>query len=342
MAPGEETAQHGISEAAAARIAQLESEIEERRAEISRLRGDAAQDHASDAASSLHHSLAEIISTWERMSSGRQQQQRKFHNLDSDYAVIDLDAPPSIIYTSSFDSGESRNPSPSPRTMPVEASAPVKSVGTEETDSTSRSTWESSLDEREATLEKVALSDTEIIRKMKDMLWEIVRERNVDAESSSRLQRKVQELEAENALQSDKNLVLRAECARLHDAAVAMEAKSSYQENVIGFLKADMMSLLVAKRAVERDLDAKLLNRDATIANLERSFLENVEESMKVITDLGAQNSSLEDQVEELRAEAVKLRLRSRMLEEEKEAAEEAMRTELQLLCIEKSHYDIL
>lgn len=90
------------------------------------------------------------------------------------------------------------------------------------------------------------------------------------------------------------------------------------------------------------EVGVKLSNRDETIADLEASYKENADQLKKIIVSLGARSSQLEDKIEELKVENLKLQVRSEMLEEEKRMSEESMKTQLQLLYIENSCHDIL
>ena len=57
--------------------------------------------------------------------------------------------------------------------------------------------------------------------------------------------------------------------------------------------------------------------------------IENVDHPRRMITALKVCSSSLEDKIEELKAENVRLRFRSQMLENEKRTVEEETKTEL-------------
>lgn len=103
-----------------------------------------------------------------------------------------------------------------------------------------------------------------------------------------------------------------------------------------------MVKLLFASRTSIDQMKAGLVHRDETIAALEASFQENAAKSQRIVTELGVRNSTLEDQIEELRAENVRVRIGSRMMEEETKLAEEAMNTEMQLFYIEHSRHEIL
>jgi hypothetical protein len=55
----------------------------------------------------------------------------------------------------------------------------------------------------------------------------------------------------------------------------------------------------------------------------------------QIIIVLGKHNSTLDDQIEEIKAENENLRVRHQLIEEEKRMAVEAMKTELELLYLE-------
>ena len=121
-----------------------------------------------------------------------------------------------------------------------------------------------------------------------------------------------------------------------------LESRSSSQENIIEFLKAKLVTLLVSKRMVEDELNTDIERRDITISNIKSSCEEKADRSQRTITALEARSSSLEDQIEDLKAENVRLRVRSQILEEEKRKAEDEMKTEMQLLYIETGRHEIL
>ena len=121
-----------------------------------------------------------------------------------------------------------------------------------------------------------------------------------------------------------------------------LESRSSSQENIIEFLKAKLVTLLVSKRMVEDELNTDIERRDITISNIKSSCEEKADRSQRTITALEARSSSLEDQIEDLKAANVRLRVRSQILEEEKRKAEDEMKTEMQLLYIETGRHEIL
>jgi len=188
------------------------------------------------------------------------------------------------------------------------------------------------------TLNTVIYSDTDIIKKMKDTLQKLVLERKAVQSNQAR----IEELESKLSLQEDKNKALEAECARLLEAILTLDGHSSSQENTIAYLKSEMVNMLLKKQLDEKAMDKEIDERDTTIANLKRSFKEETDTSQKTIKHLGAKASSLEDEVEELRAENVKLRIHAMLMQEEKELKEKEMQKEMQLLYIETSRHEIL
>ena len=82
-------------------------------------------------------------------------------------------------------------------------------------------------------------------------------------------------------------------------------------------------------------INAELANCNTTIANLKILFTENADQLKQIIIVLGKHNSTLEDQIEEIKADHENLRVRHQLIEEEKRMAVEAMKTELELLYLE-------
>jgi predicted ribosome quality control (RQC) complex YloA/Tae2 family protein len=82
-------------------------------------------------------------------------------------------------------------------------------------------------------------------------------------------------------------------------------------------------------------INAELANCNTTIANLKILFTENADQLKQIIIVLGKHNSTLDDQIEEIKAENENLRVRHQLIEEEKRMAVEAMKTELELLYLE-------
>ena len=89
--------------------------------------------------------------------------------------------------------------------------------------------------------------------------------------------------------------------------------------------------LLISNKTEEEELSRELDIRDVTIANIKNSFKH-----------MSEKNSSLEDELEMLRAENTKLQVKSLMIEEKAAVVEEEMRKELQLAYIENSSFDVL
>eukprot|EP00584_Thalassiosira_punctigera_P013849 CAMPEP_0172554302 /NCGR_PEP_ID=MMETSP1067-20121228/53979_1 /TAXON_ID=265564 ORGANISM="Thalassiosira punctigera, Strain Tpunct2005C2" /NCGR_SAMPLE_ID=MMETSP1067 /ASSEMBLY_ACC=CAM_ASM_000444 /LENGTH=284 /DNA_ID=CAMNT_0013342641 /DNA_START=99 /DNA_END=953 /DNA_ORIENTATION=- len=101
------------------------------------------------------------------------------------------------------------------------------------------------------------------------------------------------------------------------------------------------------KAIEERDLKIKTLegaiSSDTKIMKkmkdtIERLSMEllSAKKTQQMYKALGSRSSSLEDEIEELKVENLKLRVSSQMLEEEKERIEKEMQTELALLQIER------
>ena len=91
-------------------------------------------------------------------------------------------------------------------------------------------------------------------------------------------------------------------------------------------------------------LNTELQRRNKAIHELRSSSEENADRSQQMITDLEASSSCLEDQIEKLKVENVRLRVTSQMLKEEKDMAEEemkALKTDVQSYYIDNSHYGI-
>jgi len=362
------------------RMAHLESEIETRRAEISQLQittqGQASKDDYSKPhkkSESLHQSLEELIFLWEQQLTNRTSENKMPLQSKGSASAIDgdtcystdigIDGPPDLIYTTSSDSDETRNPPSgldyttssdsdeirnppsSPRTTVLaNFLQPFSSSGRKlfESQSPDSETTNEERDEKIVSLEGVISSDTEIIKKMKDTMAAMLFTLEETESNASFLQMTVEELESTISMQSKQNGTTKDECVRLQRCITSLEDHSSTQENVIEFLKAEMVNLLVSKQMVEKHLNTDLDRRGVMVSDLERLCKDKAEESQSVINNLEIRNSSLEDQIEDLKAENVRLQVGSQMLKEESRMAEEALKTELQLYYIENSHHDIL
>lgn len=319
---------------------------------------------------SLHQSLDELILLWEhRLTTHRSEDKTPLQTKRSTSAIDDGDAlyssdidisgppdliyttssesdgPPDLVYTTSSDSDETRDPPSSPKTTvlahflqpfgssrrkKIEPQPPVSETTKEERDQ--KIEW----------LEGVISSDTEIIKKMKDTMERMVCELEETESNATFLQMIAEELESTIAMQSKQNGTIKNECARLQSSIKHLEDHSSAQENAIEFLKAEMVNLLVAKQLVEKHLNKDLERRGAMISDLEWLCKDKEHRSQSVIKDLKVRNSSLEDEIENLKAENVRLQVGSQILEEESRLAEEALKIELQLCHIENSYHDIL
>lgn len=124
------------------------------------------------------------------------------------------------------------------------------------------------------------------------------------------------------------NNMLQTEIKRLLEVVSTLDSRISYQDNTIEFIKSEMCNLLISNKTEEEELSKELDLRDATIANLKNSFKH-----------MSERNSSLEDELERLRAENTKLQVKSLMIEEKAAVVEEEMRKELQLAYIENSSF---
>lgn len=308
-----------------------------------------------DKPESLYHSLDDLIVLWEeRLSKGGSDneiisQPKKssvdFHG-DTRHST-DIDDPPAIVSTASSDSDETRDGPPSPShnifTMFQPFVSPGREPGSAVTQLQESKRMIEERDQKIESLEAVIHSDIEIIKKMKSTIEKMVDTRIAEGKSRPATRKTIpEELEYTLALQENQNEVLEEQCTSFQDTIKGLEAKNSSQENVIEFLKSQLVTLLVTKRMVEEELGSELENRDTVMANLETSFKENAKQSQRMIMDLGSRNSSLEDQIEGLKAENVRLRLTSQIMEEEKRMSEQAMQTEMQLFYIENNRHEIL
>jgi len=349
------------------KIAQLEAEIsklregiaEEEEEEISIIDEDEVV--ATEEDDSLHE-MEYLIQLWEARLAKSTEQENNLSGLP------DI---PNLVYVSSMETDltddtpgydlpapEDRNPAYSPRDVMVDINENVpprprnifrsKSDVTNsyvmKNDPVSSPKWkvlEKMIEERDnniETLNTVIYSDTDIIKKMKDTLQKLVLERKAVQSNQAR----VEELESKLYLQEKKKKALEAECSRLLEAMLTLDGHSSSQENTIAYLKSEMVNMLLKKQLDEKAMDKEIDERDTTIANLKSSYKEEADTSQKTIKHLGVKASSLEDQVEELRAENVKLRIHAMLMQEEKELKEKEMQKEMQLLYIETSRHEIL
>jgi len=350
------------------KIAQLEAEIsklregieeeEEEEEEISIIDEDEVVATGED--DSLHE-MEYLIQLWEARLAKSTEQENNLSGLP------DI---PNLVYISSMETDltedtpvrdlpEDRNPAYSPRDVMTNIDENVpprpRNIFRSKSDVTnsyvmkndpvlSSPKWkvlEQMIEERDnniETLNTVIYSDTDMIKKMKDTLQKLVLERKALQSNQAR----VEELESKLSLLEQKNKALEAECARLLEAMLTLDGHSSSQENTIAYLKSEMVNMLLKKQLDEKAMDKEIDQRDTTIANLKSSFTEEKDISQKTIKHLGAKASNLEDKVEELRAENVKLRIHAMMMQEEKELNEKEMQKEMQLLYIETSRHEIL
>lgn len=346
------------------KIAQLEAEISklregiEEEEEISIIDEDEVV--ATEDDDSLHE-MKYLIQLWEARLAKSTEQENNLSGLP------DI---PNLVYVSSMETDltddtpardlpEDRNPAYSPRDVMANIDENVpprpRNIFRSKSDVTnsymmkndpvlSSPKWkvlEQMIEERDnniETLNTVIYSDTDMIKKMKDTLQKLVLERKAVQSNQAR----VEELESKLSLQEEENKALEAECERLLEAMLTLDGHSSSQENTIAYLKSEMVNMLLKKQLDEEAMDEEIDQRDTTIANLKNSFTEEKDISQKTIKHLGAKASNLEDQVEELRAENVKLRIHAMLMQEDNEMKEKEMQKEMQLLYIETSRHEIL
>lgn len=339
---------------AAKRIACLEAEIEARRREIDQLQsgvgssetytdnvtGDGRDQLCStqNEPASLQQSMKDLIVLWEQRL-GKDQigreiiPQHKKVPLLSALHDADADGPPAVIYTASMDSDETRD-------------GPPSLVGIE--DKSTETHLQVSLrmieerDQKIERLEEVIHSDIEIIKKMKETMEKMV-DMRVEAKANTPQEMFPGELDCILvALKEKHNVALEEQCADMQDELKGLEIQCSNQENLIEYLKTEMVNLLVSKQMVEKELDSELEQHDRVVAILKSSFKQKEDQFEQLTKELGSRNSSLEDEIEILKAENVRLRVRSQILEEEKNITERAMQTEMQLFYIENKRHEIL
>lgn len=290
-------------------IAQLESEIESRRAEIDRIRIDAVggrqvvdkyvvenRDESNEPATQFEpdlreESFGEILVLWEQPAAENRGGVKKIAISRGKSAIADgtprrstdLDTPPDMVYSSSYESDEtsvasteaaSSNP-PSPR-----------STG---------SLFEHLLRPFSSPANKTEsnppLSPRQTRGLVEHLLLPYSSPRN-KSESST----ESEELLKGNIQERDQKIQLLEES-----------------------ISSDTRVMRKMKDAIER-LSVELLS---------------AKQSQQLFMALGSRSSSLEDEIEELRVENTKLRISSQMLEEEKRRIEVEMGTELELLHLE-------
>jgi len=264
---------------------------------------------------SLRKSLGDLIVLWEQRLSENRRQRNKDNasttTADDDvcHTTDDIDAPPAVVYaTTTWWENETTGTSTDGATPNL--SSPRRNIGlmkhlshtfgvspgrniieyTAELDA-----LENIVEERDLKIESlqtVISSDTEIIGKMIDTMKKMVGQKEAGSVMLS---------------QDKKNDTVEDDFERLQRMITDLKGQSSSQENVIELLRAEMVNLLVAKRMVEENLMVEVEQRDVALSNLKTLCEERADQS-----------SFLEDEIEKLRAENVRLRVRSQMLEEEK------------------------
>jgi len=351
----------------AERIAHLESEIAAKKAEICQLqiaaRGEEAtappnaegkskenKSYLSPRSESTSRSLEldELVVLWEeRLASMNKKQQPEkgisasaIHDAFRDNAGDD--GPPDLVYTSSTDSDETRDAPPEPPSLPsprglFDFGSPrsVDGIDFHFDQLDVKGSVPGDRDQKIEHLKAVIESDTELIRKMKATILRIVHDKK-EVEPKSSLRMIVGELESTIALQDMQNEIVKEECGRLQDVITGLEATNASKEIVINCMKAEMVKLQFTNGLAEEELGAGLLQRDEMIANLESSFKENADNSKRMIKTLGVQNSALEDEIENLKAENGRLQAQSQILEEEKRISKERIDREMSLFYIEQ------
>jgi len=185
-----------------------------------------------------------------------------------------------------------------------------------------------------------SVSNLEIMNKMKDLEKMVHLSKNNN--SSLETVHVVKELESKLSIQEEKNKTLQEDCKGLLEVITTLQTQNSNQENVIEYLKTEMVNLLLRSQMDEKVLTNEIDSRISTITNLQTSFKTKEKQSQQMIQSLNDRNSTLEDEIEQLRAENCKLNIRNLMLNEEKKMKEDEMKTELSLLYIETGRSDIL
>ena len=189
-----------------------------------------------------------------------------------------------------------------------------------------------------------SVSNLEIMNKMKDLEKILyLSKNNTQSSNFSSLETDVvQDLESKLSIQEEKTKTLPKDCKGLLEVITTLQTHNSNQENVIEYLKTEMVNLLLRSQMDEKVLTNEIDSRISTITNLQTSFKAKEKQSQQMIQSLNDRNSTLEDEIEQLRAENCKLNVRNLILEEEKKMKEEEMKTELSLLYIETGRSDIL
>lgn len=200
--------------------------------------------------------------------------------LPSDHSVTryaaDADGPPAIVYTASMDSDETSDGSHPYGNNKFEdlpqlfVSAEMELGSIEKQFQVSQRMIEER-DSKIKKLENIIHSDVKLIKQMKETIEKMIDERN---EAESIATQKVVSGEAEKH-----NDALKEQCTDLQGALKGLEIHSSNQENIIEFLKAQTVTLLVSKQMIENELISEVDHRDRTIAILESSFGEKSDQS---------------------------------------------------------------
>ena len=173
-----------------------------------------------------------------------------------------------------------------------------------------------------------SVSNLEIMNKMKDLEKILyLSKNNTQSSNFSSLETDVvQDLESKLSIQEEKTKTLQEDWKGLLEVITTLQNTSS--------LKWYQMD----EKVLTNEIDSRI----STITNLQTSFKAKEKQSQQMIQSLNDRNSTLEDEIEQLRAENCKLNVRNLILEEEKKMKEEEMKTELSLLYIETGRSDIL
>ena len=142
---------------------------------------------------------------------------------------------------------------------------------------------------------------------------------------------------------------LEEKCTALQSVIADLDTQRSKQDDLIRYMTAEMIRILDTKQMDEKNLSTEMERYDIAMAKIQSSFQhlrsstkKDEIQSQQKIAELETCNSSLEDEVEKLRAENVSLRLKAHMIEQEKKNVEDKLETELQLMSIENSNHEIL
>eukprot|EP00581_Thalassiosira_minuscula_P027850 CAMPEP_0183749600 /NCGR_PEP_ID=MMETSP0739-20130205/47_1 /TAXON_ID=385413 /ORGANISM="Thalassiosira miniscula, Strain CCMP1093" /LENGTH=330 /DNA_ID=CAMNT_0025985363 /DNA_START=269 /DNA_END=1261 /DNA_ORIENTATION=- len=322
------------------RIAQLQSEIETRQAEIDRLRLEAAHGYASKKPSApivskhqeesmpSHQPMGCQIELWER---------RLDQILRNAQRIIPIAAKLSEQPGDDDDSCDTSVTESISDDDTIESSADV--IRAHMCPSSRRPTDITS--ELAALQARVRESDQKI-----ESLQAVISENaGIVVEMKETIQGYVAKMKEKSfslTLHQRENETLKDQCARLGEMVAKLEKRNSSNEDVIEFLKSQLVKQLAQKGMVEDELSMEVAHRDETISSLEKSSALTREQSTRKIRTLEARNSCLEDEVEQLKAANGSLEARCVLIEEEKNVVEEELKTEMELFRIANTLHDII